>query len=48
MPVPLPLTGLQARAVIDGLPAELVALALPLDVDRIAAAGLIAKSEYHA
>jgi sulfate transport system substrate-binding protein len=34
----------QARAVIDGLPAELVALALPLDVDRIAAAGLIAHS----
>lgn len=26
---------------IDGLPAEMVALALPLDVDRISAAGLI-------
>ncbi len=26
---------------IDGLPAELVALALPLDIDRISSAGLI-------
>ncbi|KAJ9512672.1 hypothetical protein QJQ45_018824 [Haematococcus lacustris] len=34
-------SGVQARAVIDGLPAELVALALPLDVDRISASGLI-------
>lgn len=32
---------MQARAVIDGLPAEMVALALPLDIDRIAHAGLI-------
>jgi ABC-type sulfate transport system substrate-binding protein len=31
----------QARAVIDGLPADLVALALPLDIDKISAAGLI-------
>lgn len=32
---------LQARAVIDGLPADLVALALPLDVQKIADAGLL-------
>jgi len=35
-------SGVQARAVIDGLPADLVALALPLDVNRIADSGLIA------
>jgi ABC-type sulfate transport system substrate-binding protein len=32
---------LQARAVIDGLPADVVALALPLDVQKIADAGLL-------
>jgi sulfate transport system substrate-binding protein len=32
---------LQARAVIDGLPADMVALALPLDVQKIADAGLL-------
>lgn len=32
---------LQARAVIDGLPADLVALALPLDVQKIADAGML-------
>ena len=32
---------LQARAVIDGLPADMVALALPLDVQKIADAGLV-------
>ncbi|KAI8471299.1 MAG: hypothetical protein J3K34DRAFT_417739 [Monoraphidium minutum] len=31
----------QARAVIDGLPADIVALALPLDVEKIVDAGLI-------
>lgn len=31
----------QARAVIDGLPADVVALALPLDVQKIADAGLL-------
>lgn len=31
----------QARAVIDGLPADMVALALPLDVQKIADAGLL-------
>lgn len=31
----------QARAVIDGLPADIVALALPLDVQKIADAGLL-------
>lgn len=31
----------QARAVIDGLPADVVALALPLDVQKICDAGLI-------
>ncbi|PNH05418.1 Sulfate-binding protein [Tetrabaena socialis] len=35
-------SGVQARAVIDGLPADLVALALPLDLDKIVAAGLTA------
>ena len=32
----------QARAVSDGLPGDIVALALPLDVDKICEAGLIA------
>lgn len=35
-------SGVQARAVIDGLPADIVALALPLDLDKIASAGLLA------
>lgn len=34
-------SGTQARAVIDGLPADLVSLALPLDVFKIEEAGLI-------
>jgi sulfate transport system substrate-binding protein len=34
-------SGAQARGVIDGLPADVVHLALGLDVDRIAKAGLI-------
>ncbi|KAG2486189.1 hypothetical protein HYH03_015151 [Edaphochlamys debaryana] len=34
-------SGVQARAVIDGLPADVVALALPLDLDKIVGAGLI-------
>eukprot|EP00210_Caulerpa_lentillifera_P000476 g459.t1 len=34
-------SGVQARAVIDGLPADIVALALPLDVIKIQQAGLI-------
>lgn len=34
-------SGVQARAVIDGLPADVVALALALDVQKIADAGLI-------
>lgn len=34
-------SGAQARGVIDGLPADVVHLALGLDVDRIATAGLI-------
>eukprot|EP00887_Chlorella_sp_A99_P007787 scaffold20.g7787.t1 len=34
-------SGTQARAVIDGLPAEIAALALPLDVLKIEEAGLI-------
>ncbi len=34
-------SGTQARAVIDGLPADIVALALPLDVMKISEAGLI-------
>lgn len=37
----LPLLLPQARAVIDGLPADMVALALPLDVQKICDAGLI-------
>ena len=32
---------MQARAVSDGLPGDIVALALPLDVDKICEAGLI-------
>lgn len=36
-------SGRQARAVIDGLPADVVTLALPYDIDQIAARGLIAK-----
>ena len=31
----------KARAVIDGLPADMVALALPLDVQKIVDAGLV-------
>jgi len=31
----------QARAVCDGLPGDIVALALPLDIAKIAEAGLI-------
>ena len=34
-------SGTQARAVIDGLPADIVSLALPLDVLKIQQAGLI-------
>lgn len=34
-------SGVQARAVIDGLPADMVALALALDVQKIADAGLV-------
>lgn len=34
-------SGTQARAVIDGLPAEVAALALPLDVLKIEEAGLV-------
>ena len=34
-------SGTQSRAVCDGLPADLVALALPLDIEKIAEAGLI-------
>ncbi|GMH34442.1 hypothetical protein BSKO_02276 [Bryopsis sp. KO-2023] len=34
-------SGVQARAVIDGLPADMVALALPLDIIKIEEAGLI-------
>lgn len=34
-------SGVQARAVIDGLPADVVALALPLDVSKICDAGLV-------
>jgi sulfate transport system substrate-binding protein len=37
-------SGKQARAVIDGLPADVVTLALGYDVDAIAARGLIAKN----
>ena len=32
----------QARAVVDGLPGDIVALALPLDIMKIEEAGLIA------
>ena len=32
---------LQARAIVDGLPGDIVALALPLDIMKIAEAGLI-------
>lgn len=31
----------QARAVVDGLPGDIVALALPLDIMKIEEAGLI-------
>ncbi|KAK9821298.1 hypothetical protein WJX81_003983 [Elliptochloris bilobata] len=34
-------SGTQARAVVDGLPGDIVALALPLDIMKIAEAGLI-------
>ncbi len=34
-------SGTQARAVCDGLPGDIAALALPLDIDRIAQAGLL-------
>ncbi|KAI3437870.1 hypothetical protein D9Q98_000316 [Chlorella vulgaris] len=34
-------SGSQARAVIDGMPADVVALALPLDIIKIAEAGLV-------
>ncbi|KAK9807334.1 hypothetical protein WJX73_002563 [Symbiochloris irregularis] len=34
-------SGTQARALVDGLPGDVVALALPLDVQKIADAGLI-------
>jgi sulfate transport system substrate-binding protein len=36
-------SGKQARAVIDGLPADVVTMNNPLDIDAIAAAGLLAK-----
>jgi sulfate/thiosulfate-binding protein len=36
-------SGKQARAVIDGLPADVVTLALAYDIDEIASKGLIAK-----
>jgi len=36
-------SGAQARAVIEGLPADVVALALAYDIDAIAKAGLIAR-----
>ena len=35
-------SGKQARAVIDGLPADVVTLALAYDIDEIASRGLIA------
>lgn len=35
-------SGRQARAVIDGLEADVVTLALPYDIDQIASTGLIA------
>lgn len=34
-------SGTQARAIIDGLPADIAALALPLDILKIEEAGLI-------
>lgn len=34
-------SGTQSRAIVDGLPGDVVALALPLDVQKIADAGLI-------
>ena len=37
-------SGKQARSVIDGLPADVVTLALAYDIDAIAARGLIAKN----
>jgi len=37
-------SGKQARAVIDGLPADVVTLALAYDIDEIATKGLIAKN----
>jgi sulfate transport system substrate-binding protein len=37
-------SGKQARAVIDGLPADVVTLALGYDIDEIAAKGLIARN----
>ena len=37
-------SGKQARAVIDGLPADVVTLALAYDIDEIASKGLIAKN----
>ena len=36
-----PSSCLQARAIVDGLPGDIVALALPLDVQKIADEGLI-------
>jgi len=37
-------SGKQARAVIDGLPADIVTLALAFDIDEVARRGLIAKN----
>lgn len=39
-----PPNALQARAVIDGLPADIAALSLPLDIMKIADAGLMRKA----
>lgn len=36
-------SGAQARAVIDGMPADVAALALPLDVIKMAEAGIVSK-----
>lgn len=36
-------SGKQARAILDGLPAHVATLALPLDVDMLAASGLVAR-----
>src|ERR1700744_3612645 len=36
-------SGTQARAVIDGLDADVVTLGIPTDIDAIAARGLLAK-----